>query len=201
MNMPTNQNELREKNIKLYDFIFNHEHFYHMRLTSKYLFCVMMDYRDLSNDCSISIPQDLLAKRLHSTIRSITTMKKELKNHNLIEETFIGIGEVTKISINDNKVNQYKNQKDLLTFNPLPKDIYDNEEMSIASKVLFAYLMNQVKENDTEGISLSNDEIKNMLNVSLSKARKTKKELVELGKITEKRRGYAQANTIFINKQ
>ncbi|WP_176722594.1 hypothetical protein [Staphylococcus equorum] len=57
-----------------------------------------------------------------------------------------------------------------------------------------------MKDSESEGVSLSNESIGKILNVSLSKARKTKKELVEQGKITEQRRGYAQANTIYIAK-
>ena len=70
-----NHNDEKQNNIKLYDFIFKHEDFYEMKLSSKYLFCLMMNYRDSSNDESISIPQNLLAEKLHTTVRSITTIK------------------------------------------------------------------------------------------------------------------------------
>lgn len=194
-----NHNKEKQNNIRLYDFIFNHEDFYDMKLSSKYLFCVMMYYRDLSNDESISIPQELLAEKLHTTVRSITTIKKELKNYKLIEDEFVGIGELTKITINQSKINQYKDDNGTFTFKILPKNIYDSEELSIASKVLYAYLLYRFNENQSNSISMSNDQIKALLNVSLSKARKTKKELVDIELITEKRRGHARANTIFKN--
>lgn len=195
----SNYNEEKQNIIKLYDFIFSHEDFYDMKLSSKYLFCVMMYYRDLSDDESISIPQELLADNLHTTIRSITTIKKELKDYNLIEDEFVGIGELTKITINQSRINQYKDDNGTFTFKMLPKNIYDSEELSIASKVLYAYLLYRFNKNQSNSISMSNDQIKALLNVSLSKARKTKKELVDIELITEKRRGHARANTIFKN--
>lgn len=197
------KNEQQETYIKLYDFIFKHEDFYEMRLTSKYLFCVMMDYMSLSmkvsNDSSITIPHEILADKLQVTGRSITTMKNELKSHDLIEETFMGIGKVTKITINQEKVKQYRNRSGILTFMLLPKSVYENKDITISSKVLYAFLLNRFEKTKTDSISLSNEEMSKMLNVSLSKARKTKKELVSDGKIIEQRRGHAQANTIQLN--
>lgn len=200
--MTTFSDKQQERYIKLYDFIFNHEDFYEIRLTSKYLFCVMMDYMELENDSeeSITIPHETLANDLQLTGRSITTLKNELKKCGLINETFMGIGKVTKISFNQDKINQYKDKSGVLTYITLPRNVYEERNLSISSKVLYAFLLHQMKDSESEGVSLSNESIGKILNVSLSKARKTKKELVEQGKITEQRRGYAQANTIYIAK-
>lgn len=194
--------ETNEGFVYLYDFIFSHEDFYEMRLQSKYLFCVLMFYMDQSekhlNESSITVPKETLANELQTTERSITNFKNELVSYGLIEDTFMGIGKVNKININQDKVNQYTNSSGNLDFMLLPKVLFDTDELSIASKILYAFMVKQSKRLHSDSISLSNDDIKNLLNVSLSKARKSKKELVNAGKIEEQRRGHATPNTIQI---